>query len=241
MRVVLKLRDSNDDLINLPQQYNHLVQAAIYNSISPTLSNFLHERGFLYGKRSFKLFTFSRLFGRYKRNNMNISFEGEVELWISSPIKRFVKDLTNSILKRGYMIIGNNKLNIVEARFPKEPKISKEVKIKMLSPVTVYSTLYASDGKKKTYYYSPFEKEFSKLIDENAKKKLLLLKQRKIISSLEIVPLRVRESVIIFKGTVIKGWYGDFLLRGPIILMRCTYDAGLGAKNSEGFGMFEVV
>uniref|UniRef100_A0A7J3SKB8 CRISPR-associated endoribonuclease n=1 Tax=Fervidicoccus fontis TaxID=683846 RepID=A0A7J3SKB8_9CREN len=241
MRFVLKLRDFNGGVISLPQQYNHLVQAAIYNSISPALSNFLHEKGFLYGKRSFKLFTFSRLLGKYRRVGGRILFEDEVELLISSPIRRFVKDLANFMLKNAFLTIGGSKLSIVGAEFLKEPELSREVKIRTLSPVTVYSTLYTSDGKKKTYYYSPYERDFSRLVDGNAKKKLYILEKRNIKSCLETVPLKVREAVVMYKGTVVRGWHGIFLLKGPVTLIRCVYETGLGAKNSQGFGMFEVM
>lgn len=54
--------------------------------------------------------------------------------------------------------------------FP-EPPIQDDVTIRMLSPVTIYSTLFSANGKKKTYYYSPFEKEFSQLIRANILKK----------------------------------------------------------------------
>jgi len=47
--------------ITLPIDYNHLVQAMIYKNISNDLANFLHNRGFILGKRQFKLFTFSRV------------------------------------------------------------------------------------------------------------------------------------------------------------------------------------
>jgi CRISPR-associated endoribonuclease Cas6 len=69
----------------------------------------------LYGKRSFKLFTFSRLLGIYRRAGGRILFEDEDELLISSPVKRFVKDLANFMLKNAFLTIGGSKLGIVEA------------------------------------------------------------------------------------------------------------------------------
>ena len=60
-------------------------------------------------------------------------------------------------------------------------------------------------------------------------------------SGLKIVPLKVKESIILYKDTVVKGWCGVFLMEGHLTLIRCVYDTGLGAKNSQGFGMFEVI
>jgi CRISPR-associated endoribonuclease Cas6 len=44
-----------------------------------------------------------------------------------------------------------------------------------------------------------------------------------------------------YKGTWIEGWTGRFLLEGPPELLRLALEAGLGAKNSQGFGYVEEV
>lgn len=224
----------------LPIGYNHLVQAAIYNSISQRLSIFLHDKGFLYGKRTFKLFTFSRLIGEYEIKQGKIYFNN-ASLYISSPIERFIRELANTFFKRGFMIIGENKLKITSLSFPPEPRIGSKIKIRTLSPITVYSTLISPNGGKKTYYYSPFEDEFSKIIDANAKKKFYILRKRIIKSNLETKALGVREVVVMYKDTVVKGWTGFFELSGPKNLIKTVYETGLGSKNSQGFGMFEVM
>jgi CRISPR-associated endoribonuclease Cas6 len=64
MRLRIVLNSSNS--IKLPKAYNHLLQGFIYKLIDNDLSKFLHTQGYRYGKRSFKLFCFSRLFGKFK-------------------------------------------------------------------------------------------------------------------------------------------------------------------------------
>ena len=228
----------------LPIHYNHLVQAMIYKNISEDLAGFLHDRGFLVGKRQFKLFTFSRLNGRFTidRAKGRITFHGGLSLQISSPIERFVADIANSMVRRGSVLLGGNMLTVKEMAFPAgfEAKDGKFT-IRMLSPLTVYSTLITSDGRKKTYYYSPYEGEFSELVSANAKKKHFLLTGRVLKSDIKIRPLKVKEVVVIYKGNVVKGWMGTFALKGPASLIKTVYEAGLGAKNPQGFGMFEVV
>ncbi|KUK58056.1 MAG: CRISPR-associated protein, Cas6 family, partial [Synergistales bacterium 53_16] len=39
----------------------------------------------------------------------------------------------------------------------------------------------------------------------------------------------------------IKGWWGIFRLKGPVELLRIGLDAGLGAKNSAGWGCVELM
>jgi CRISPR-associated endoribonuclease Cas6 len=235
------LEDEKQKPIILPINYNHLLQAAIYNNISQELSVFLHEKGFLYGKRTFKLFTFSRIFGNYEIKQDKIYFNNGINIYISSPIERFIKELANTFLKKGFLFLGKNKLKIINLSFPQEPEISSKIKIKMFSPVTVYSTLISPNGNKKTYYYSPYEVEFSKLIDENAKKKVYILQKRIIKSAMNIRPIKVKEVIVKYKDTIVKGWIGSFMVNGPKILLKMVYETGLGSKNSQGFGMFEVI
>jgi CRISPR-associated endoribonuclease Cas6 len=225
----------------LPLSYNHLVQASIYSNISPELSKFLHDKGFIYGKRHFKFFTFSRLMGKYQLKHKTIQFNENIHFYVSSPLKKFMNDLANSIMQKGYFKLGNYKLEVVSIKVHDEPVISNKVNIKMLSPVTVYSTLLTPDGRKKTYYYSPFEKEFQKLIDDNLKKKYFIFFHKKLKSDIIIKPLKVRETIIMYKNFLIKGWVGTFRLEGPKKALKLAYDAGLGSKNSQGFGMFEVI
>lgn len=243
MRMRLTLRGTEQGKAILPTDYNYLVQAAIYRSISRDLAKFLHDKGFLYGKRRFKMFTFSRLEGRciFDKTNKQFIYAGSLILYISSPIEKFIEDLANTIVKRGSIVIGKNILKVTDLAFPAKPSINKEVRIRMLSPITVYSTLMTLDGKKKTYYFSPYEKEFTVLASSNIKKKYFLLSGKSIKSDVAIKPLRVKEVITTYKGTVVKGWMGHFLLNGPKKLIMTAYETGLGAKNSQGFGMFEVI
>jgi len=239
MRIQISLQGKNKDLI-FPLSYNPLIQAAVYNNISSKLSKFLHDQGFLYEKRHFKLFTFSRLFGRYKIIDNEICFEPEINFYVSSPIDQVIKEIAETLLKNGFLILGQNKLEVVNIYFPKMPNITNKVKIRMLSPVTIYSTLLTPDGKKKTYYYSPFEEEFRNLISSNAKKKYFLLFHKVIKSGIRIEPVKVREVIVVYKNIVVKGWLGIFELEGSKKLIKTVYDAGLGSKNSQGFGMFDL-
>lgn len=116
--------------------------------------------------------------------------------------------------------------------------------IRMLSPVTMYSTLKTPTGRKKTYYFSPFESEFSELLEGNLKKKYeALYRSEPNGLSFSIEPIGVSkrdEKIIDYKGTVIKSWMGRYRLSGSLELMKLAYDTGLGAKNSQGFGCFEI-
>ena len=58
-----------DRVIALPKSYNHILQAFFYRNMDLLLSKFLHDIGFPYGKRRFKLFTFSKVIGKLQEKD----------------------------------------------------------------------------------------------------------------------------------------------------------------------------
>jgi CRISPR-associated endoribonuclease Cas6 len=57
-------------------------------------------------------------------------------------------------------------------------------------------------------------------------------------------PVEVQErdfKVVRYKGTIIKGWMGKYRLTGEPRFLEIALSAGLGSKNSQGFGCCELV
>lgn len=241
MRLTLEFNADND--IILPIDYNYHIQSFLYNHISFELGKFLHDYGYEINKRKFKMFTFSRLHGKYIITKGKIRFFPPVSLIISSPIDRFISEIGNTLLKTDNLELVKNKISVSSIKVHPEPEIKNEIKIRMLSPVVVYSTLLTKDGKKKTYYYSPYEEEFIELIDKNMRKKYEAFYRKKPRArklKMEVIG-KPQEKIVKYRGTIIKGWMGSFILNGNRKLLKLAYYSGLGSKNSQGFGMFEVV
>lgn len=251
MRLTITLQALNFP-VKFPLHYNYAIQGFIYHHISTNLADFLHERGYRYEKRVYRLFTFSRLMGKYKieKESGKIAFAEPFKFQISSPLNEFLQEFAETLARCPDVSIEENSLIVssIEVQFS-PPPISSAL-IRMLSPVTVYSTLSTCDGKKKTYYYSPFEKEFSQLIQKNLVKKYRAFYDTLPASDeFKISPVKVNkgsEKIIRYtpkKGpdTIIKGWMGIYKIEGNPELIALAYDAGIGSKNSQGFGMFEIV
>ena len=68
--------EAEGGLLQVPIQYNHLLQGLIYNNLDRALLSWLHEEGHAYGMRRFKLFAFSRLFGKREVTNGHVYFNG---------------------------------------------------------------------------------------------------------------------------------------------------------------------
>jgi CRISPR-associated endoribonuclease Cas6 len=170
-----------------------------------------------------------------------VAFHPPIKVCISSPIERFLSELINQLVKNSKLQLLGNELQVTSIEIPRSPALGDEAVFYTLSPITVYSTLYTAEGKKKTYYYSPYEEEFSQLASINLARKYKAYKGEEMHGDVGITPLgRPKESIVLFKGTVIKAWAGRFKIKGDKRLIEMAYEAGIGSKNSAGFGMVEV-
>lgn len=246
MRLKVELSSSNN--VVLPVFYNHFIQSIIYDLVDDKLASFLHNQGFSYGKRRFKLFTFSRIIGRSKflEKERNFLFSPPFQIVISSPVEGFIESLAENLVKSSNLRFSNQIVWVDSIYIYPKPQVNPEKTIiRMLSPVTMYSTLISADDKKKTYFYSPFEKEFSTLIEKNLNKKYKSFRQEsKDELRFYIEPAKVSkndEKIVSFKGTIIKAWLGSYKVWGSKELIEWAYDVGIGSKNSQGFGCFEIL
>lgn len=246
----LKLSFYSPKPIMLPTYYPQQIQGLIYRVMTnEAMQKFLHDRGFIYEKRTFKMFCFSRLLGRssYDKSTRQIIFKSPVYLYISSPWMEFLQNLLFGIMTQKSIFLGPNPLEIKEVKMENTPDFdeSESYHITMLSPLTIYSTLTNKEGGKKTYYYSPTEREFETLIRQNLVKKAQAFHNKDWSQlSFSIKPLGSLEcsqqKIILYKGSVIKGWMGRFVLHGHPMMLRLAYEVGLGGKNSQGMGMFSL-
>lgn len=247
MRV--KFRFSSDKPINLPLYHNHIIQGFIYNSFSDeTFAEFLHDQGYKWEKRRFKLFSFSRLMGEFNIDyqNKRIEYQSPVEIVITSAKDRIVYELTANIIRKDIIRFGSNNLKLTKVEFVSFPNdYEKEsLKINMLSPVVAYKT-ERINGKNITTYFSPWDEEFKNQLVNNLLKKYELVYGKKISKTeFEIDPLfseKREPNIVMFHDFVIKGWTGMFRIKAVQELLRIAYDVGIGAKNSMGHGCFEIV
>ncbi len=238
--------------LNLPIHYNHVLQGLIYNQLEPNLATWLHGSAYNFDKRSFKMFTFSRLFGQFQfdKKTRRIQFSGPVSFKLASHHSDILASFAEHLLKCEYLELGANKVFVrgVEILKPPKPDYKKPIKIKTLSPITTYSTFTKPDGKKLTHYYNPQEKDWSEMLVSNLARKANALDwQDQAIEALKdayIKPLNIRDKdkkIVKYKKHVIQAWMGLYIVNLPQAFFELAYDVGLGSKNAQGFGMVEVI
>ncbi len=250
MRLRIVLEPAESEQITLPIQYNDLVQALIYYNLDRALSTRLHDRGHGPPARPYKLFTFSRLTGDARFHDGRITFRGPVTFRMSSVDDEVLASLAEHLLTRPAVLLGRELCRVGEVVVEPFPQIapSGPVLLRALSPITAYTTLTAPDGRRKTYYYAPQERDWSaSLVASLARKARVLGWEGDVEEELRgayVRPHRVRiqdQKVLRYKGTVIKGWTGVYEASLPERYLRLAYDSGLGSKNPAGFGLVEVV
>lgn len=240
----IKICFTSDKNIVLPIHYNNIVQAFIYNNIDEQLSEFLHDKGYINNGRSFKLFTFSRILNRGKREGEKFNFGKKINLIVSSPLDDFAKSISNYMLQRNDLYLGQNKISTEHIQISNSKVDKEEITIEVLSPIVAYSTLLRADGSKYTCYFMPREKDFDRIITENLIKKYNALNNsdETFDSSVEFIPIgQPKQNIIYYKNIVVKGATGSFIIKGDKRLLQIGLDAGFGSKNSQGFGLVKIL
>ncbi|ABR31519.1 hypothetical protein SU69_08495 [Thermosipho melanesiensis] len=235
----------NFDRLNLPIHYNHILHATILNMINnEEFRKFIHDRGYKFEKRVFKLYTFSRLIGRFEIDTeiKEINFFDNVYLYISSYDDNFCYYIMEKLLTFENIRMGKNILKVEKIEtinfMPTDT-----LKVVTRSPVTVYSTYIDETGKKKTLFYHPDDFKFKEIVEKNIIKKYRALHNREPQGRIEVkhVGKSPKFVLVFYKGFKIKGWMTAFDLIGDPELVKIAYETGLGSKNSQGFGFIEQI
>lgn len=246
----------------LPFDYNHILQAVVYSFVGDqSYAKFMHDSGYAFEKRNYKMFSFSGILQRpirVDRQRKEFTFDSNFSFCVSSIENEFFNYVFNSIISVGEEVrFGRNSAQITGIELldrrtvsgGKGQAVSEKVEdrqetalvVRTLSPITVYSTLYTAEGKHKTYYYQASETQFGQMLRDNLIRKYKALNEKEpVYSEFDVRTLgRARERIITYKGFIIKGQEGRFQLRGSKELVDLALCAGLGSKNSMGFGCLE--
>lgn len=232
------------DHLTLPLAYQGKLQGLIYHWLSgvPDVSGFIHDEGFssLSG-RTYKLFCFSMLQGRSRVQNGKITFPQKVSFFLRTADPLFASVL-ESELKAGQVYeLGGQELVLTRIEKEEISISSDQITIRMLSPMTVYSTIPPG---KRVLYYNPLDDRFSQQVNENYRRKWESACGEEATDNVNVRAVSVGakdKCVTRIKGRYITAWGGTYLLKGSPRALEFLYHTGLGAKNSLGFGMFEII
>lgn len=95
----------------------------IYHNLDGALSEWLHEKGYAHGKRRFKLFTFSRLFGDRTMKNGNVESNGMAYFYLGSVDSRVLGSFAEHLLTKPAVRLGSAECRVAEVGVEPEPEI----------------------------------------------------------------------------------------------------------------------
>ena len=228
--------------LTLPLSYGHIIQGIIYRALSSDsrYSGFLHNKGYSDGSnRKFKMFTFGSLRGNYTVSDGEICFMEKASIEIRSADPYFIQILLEN-LKAGTAVQIGNCITVVDSiRLDNRIFYCRECRIRMLTPVVAYTTL--ENGF--TQYFNPSEESFFSAVESNAQRKWNSVFGEGDVD-LFIAPCEdpgtYKKQIMHYKNTIIEGYKGIFVMQCQPELLNILYNAGLGSKNAQGFGMFEI-
>lgn len=238
---------SADEPIVLPISYQHILQGLIYQSMrDKEFASFLHDSGYTAGNRAFKLFTFSLLSGKTKVDfeRKMIAFYGPVRWQVGSAVPQFIRELGRSLLTSEQMHLLGQPVQIGQLTYEERVGGGTLSRVRMLSPLTVHSTFQTSEGKKVTQFYGPDDAVFAPRIQENMHQKYEACFHSKATVPFRIRPVNVgpqNRVVAKFDGFWVTAWNGAYEIEGSEDMIRLAFQVGLGARNSQGFGMIEEI
>lgn len=252
MRVKLTLMASRQKTM-LPLNYNHAVAGLIYRTLgkaSEAFAAMLHDEGFKAERRTFKLFTFSRLFTKRHRlvGDRLLLESPEMTLQVSSPVADFIEHFVTGLFQSAAFEIAGAQFTLAEAETIAPPEFGERMNFRALSPVTE-SLRDEHNGVR----YLGLEDDWSEVLQRNLIRKHLALYGREpsdnrlrwewdkaYIAEAQKRNRRLSALIEITHGIKVRGWQAPFTVEGSKELIALGYEAGFGKNNAMGFGMAEV-
>lgn len=238
MQIVLTF--DNTGIIDIPVNYNYYIQSAIFALLADEDSAYaeqLHDTAYG-GRAKYKFFTFGELSGKNHFRDKKLYFEGDIRLEIRSASDEFIQVLMEAVLRVGKMRIGRHTLEIKTVEGLDHRITDNLIQIRTLTPIIAKE----QTDNKKTIYYPPQDVRFIRRIREAFESKYEACCGVRPQSSIDLLPMKEGKKVVTkYKDIWITAYHGIFQLYGEPECLQFMYDVGLGAKTSQGFGMFEVM
>ena len=251
MRIALTLENPRPQT-TIPVNYNYHLASCLYailEASSPDYALRLHQEGYAFQGKHFKLFTFSHLLVERRRIEQDrLVLQSPTVRWlIASPVEEFVMHLANGMLQRGVVRIGSAALRVQEVTALPMPALNPTTRFTCLSPITM--STHTTVAGKNPLQYCRVEEDFYAKVVENLQRKYTLLTGndgRSLSLSLAFDPDYVARrggrihKVLQYKDTRVFAYLAPFTAQGDVELLRVGYECGFGDGNSKGFGMVAV-
>ncbi len=256
----------------LSMNYQSALQAWIYRCISESnadFATFLHDKGYQYGKRSYKPFTFSPLQIRYYDTHQDLlkikseTVHLNISMYVDEVAENFVKgvflDQIFELTTDGWNVAC---FEVTSVQIEDRPRFQPTMRFRTKSPICLSRPEYRGD-KFLPQYMHPYAEDYPAYFLANLAQtyrsthpQLSEAEQETFLS--KPVSFRVlsnpqrphskkpRSKLITLKPHTknpikVRGYFYEFELTAPTDLIQCGYYAGFGEKTASGFGYCQPI
>ena len=234
MRIKITIHAKSGNLV-LPQNYQHQIQGFLYHNVDQNIAKNVHSHNGIKG------IVFSLVYGKYVFDAQKkvITYPEQAYWYVSSTDSLFLISLVIHLYHNHDLVLADQEVILDCIDLIQNETEHDLVRIRTLSPITVHRSIEVGDSTS-TVYYAPDEDEFVDLINNNFKKKYPSMITDHLPIAIKPVG-KIKKAVFPFKGFVIVAYSGEFLLQGKKEYINYLLDTGLGDRNTQGFGMFEII
>lgn len=242
----------------LPMDYQYYLSAWIYKVIGkadPEFSNFLHTEGYTLGNKRFKLFNYSPLnFGRptlWKEKTLFEIHTDQLFLLVSFHLAEAAEKFIIGLFNNQQVYVGDqfNGLDLVVSQVERlpAPELKSTMNYRAVSPVVIS---LKDENSKYAQYLSPLDNEYTNLLRQNLWNKYRSIPNVTVLPDDSTFHFKLKNEpkskLIILKPytpeqSKVRGFVFDFTLTCPVEIHQLILAAGIGEKNSMGFGWVEVM
>lgn len=255
-----KIHSGQDAVI--PINYQYELSSWIYKVIhkgNPEFANWLHDKGYCDGKKTFKFFTFSTItaYPYQIKGDRFIIKDSKAQLIISFYLEETAEPFIIGLFKEQVFGLGDKKsqadFRITGVERIADPELQTTMRFRLVTPLVL--GVKESDQARHVSYIEPNHADYKRQFFFNlvSKHKTLLLNNAKVLplneeelNNCDLKLLNTPHSKLIKikantpQETQVRGYVFDFEITAPLALIEIGFGSGFGEKNSAGFGFGEI-
>ncbi len=236
--MILRLLTTYETPGPIPLDYRKGFMSLIKESLKDSSSE---EFKRVYGKRAGRNIVFNCCFGkdmRIDKKRENIVLNSPTFLFeLSSPDTKLIAMIYNGLRKNREYAIFDSKIKLKDITPVNTLIRSKDrIRVRSVCPILVKSS--PDSGSR---YLLPGEESFYGCLNHFCKVRYEEFFSEEFKGSVELLPLELKRVVVKHMGTYHTGFKGIFELSSSSKMLQFLYDAGIGIRTSQGFGMLELV
>lgn len=232
----------------IPFNYQYPMSCWIYNLIKQVdggFSDFIHNAGYEFENKHFKLFSFSNLYDfKYDVTKLGLKMKSKTIVFkIGFLSNEVALNVIQGLFNQQQLRLGQMYFKVKNVSISNPTVETEIIKLRTKSPLVI-----------KNYnqkYLEPYEDEYENIFEKNLKRKYAIATQKGWLLKTELnqkLSIRLLSKKPKKQGIKIKheknqviGYQYKFELTAPKVLIETGLLAGFGSQNAQGFGFCEII